>query len=340
MSSPPSLDELTQFGVRPADEHQHPFDATDPTWNESIFYDWYSADGRLAGHVRLGLMPGQDRVWLWLYLFDGTRWVAVDEARLPLANFDWERFTYDHTGLRFEREVVEELLHNRLRVSAFGRVVAGPEVGRVLPVSVDLDIYGIGPCHSVGDTGVEGHSHGQLSAARFEQPTRVTGSFRIGSEHFELDARGERDHSWGPRMWNMEWRFLVLNGETFRRQAVAVSFGDGEPDEDALMVGYSSDERGSSDIDSVRFELRYSDDAQQPFEGRVQARYENGAELCGTLICVSACELDATHVFSPPQPSRYQRALVRYTPDDGSAACLGWLEINRFLQPMVFEDEA
>jgi hypothetical protein len=55
---------------------------------------------------------------------------------------------------------------------------------------------------------------------------------------------------------------------------------------------------------------------------------------------VTACEIDATHAFSPPQPSRYERALVRFTPDDGGAACLGWLEVNRFLQPVVFEDEA
>jgi hypothetical protein len=339
MTDIPSMDELTQFGVRPADEHQHPFDADDPTWNESLFYDWYTDDGRLAGHVRLGCMPGQRRVWLWVYLFDGARWVAVDEARLPISGLDWDTFTYDNAGLRFERQVVDELLHNKVRVSAFGRVIAGPGVGRVLPVTIDLDVFGIGACHSVGDTGVDGHSHGELSAARFEQPTRVTGHFSVGGERFDVVGRGERDHSWGPRMWNMEWRFLVLNGETFRRQAVAVSFGEGEPDEDALVVGYSSDASGTSDIDSVRFELRYADDAQQPFEGRVRARYENGAELAGSLTCVSAAEIDATHVFSPPQPSRYQRALVRYTPDDGSAPCLGWLEINRFLQPVVFEGD-
>ena len=336
----PSLDELTQFGVCPADEHQHPFDASDPTWNESIFYDWYTDDGGIAGHVRLGLMPGQERVWLWIYLFDGTRWVAVDEARLPLSRFDWDTFTYDAHGLRFEREVVQELLHNRVQASAFGRVIAGPDVGRVLPVSLALDVFGIGACHSVGDTGVSGHSHGQLSAARFEQPTRVSGHFHVDGQRFEVEGRGERDHSWGPRMWNMEWRFLVLNGERYRRQAVAVSFGDGEPDEDALMVGYSSDESGTADLDQVRFTLRYTDDAQQPYEGRVDARYEDGATLAGTLVCVSAAEIDASHTFSPPQPSRYQRALVRFTPDDGGPPCLGWLEINRFLQPLVFEDEA
>ena len=336
----PSLAELTQFGIRPADEHAHPFDAADPTWNESLFYDWYTADGGLAGHLRIGVMPGQERVWFWLYLFDGARWIAVDEARLPLAGFDWERWSYRMAGLSFEREVVEELLHNRVRARAFGRVIAGPGVGRVLPVSVDLDVFGIGACHSVGDRGVDGHSHDELSALRFEQPTRIIGHFAVDGQRFDVDGRGERDHSWGPRMWNMTWRFLVLNGESFRMQAVTVAFGDAEPDEEPIMVGYLSHADGTADIDTVSLELVFTDDAQQPFSGRVHARYEGGAEVAGTITSVTACEIDATHAFSPPQPSRYERALVRFTPDDGGATCLGWLEVNRFLQPVIFEDEA
>ncbi len=340
MTATPSTAELTQFGIRPADEHAHPFDAADPTWNESVFYDWYAPDGSLAGHLRIGAMPGQERVWFWLFLFDGARWVAVEETRLPIAGFSWERWSYRGAGLSFEREVVSELLHNRVRATAFGRVIAGPDTGRVLPVSVDLDVFGIGACHSVGDRGVDGHSHDELSALRFEQPTRVTGHFTVGDQRFDVDGRGERDHSWGPRLWNMAWRFLILNGEHFRMQAVLVSFGDAEPDEEPIAVGYLSQTEGTADLDSAHIDLQFSDDAQHPFSGRVDATYEGGAEIRGTISSVTACEIDATHAFSPPQPSRYQRALVRFTPDDGGASCLGWLEVNRFLQPVIFEDEA
>ena len=192
----------------------------------------------------------------------------------------------------------------------------------------------------MGDRGVDGHSHDELSALRFEQPTRVTGHFTVGDQRFDVDGRGERDHSWGPRLWNMAWRFLILNGEHFRMQAVLVSFGDAEPDEEPIAVGYLSQTEGTADLDSAQIDLAFSDDAQQPFAGRVRATYEGGAEIRGTFTSVTACEIDATHAFSPPQPSRYQRALVRFTPDDGGASCLGWLEVNRFLQPVIFEDEA
>ncbi|MBK7779169.1 MAG: hypothetical protein IPI43_34490 [Sandaracinaceae bacterium] len=137
-------------------------------------------------------------MWFWLYVFDGARWIAVDEARLPLSGFDWERWSYRLAGLSFEREVIEELLHNRVRARAFGRVIAGPGVGRVLPVSVDLDVFGIGACHSVGDRGVDGHSHDELSALRFEQPTAHHGALPAWTASASRwTGAASATHSWG-----------------------------------------------------------------------------------------------------------------------------------------------
>ena len=59
---------LMQFGIRPHDEGAHRFDPEDELWNESLFYDWYTEDGSLAGHCRIGVLPTQKRIWFWLYV--------------------------------------------------------------------------------------------------------------------------------------------------------------------------------------------------------------------------------------------------------------------------------
>lgn len=342
---------IGQFGIRAADEGLHRHDPDDELWNESLFYDWYTEDGSLAGHCRIGLLPAQDRIWFWLYVYDGTSWIAVDEARLPLSGLETAEdhtWSYTQPGLEFSRTVGEGLRHNTLRVRTFGRVISGDGIGRVVPVEVDVRVVGMGPCHSVGDVGVDGHTSDTYSAARFEQPTCTFGHMTIDGEEHPLDARGERDHSWGPRMWNMDWRFLVLNRPGLRAQAARICFDaedpaisrgdaghgqDGDDEDDAMTVGYFSvghDAADTKHVEQVRFALTFDDDMCNPWHGRAELDVEDGPTLAGSIECITAAEIDASHVFTPPQQSVYRRALVRFTPDDGSAPCLGWLEINRF----------
>src|ERR1700730_16292055 len=71
------LSELTRFGITPADEHPHPYSPDYEWWNESVFYDWYDHTGSNAGHCRIGWHPNQQRLWVWLFLYNGAEWVAV-----------------------------------------------------------------------------------------------------------------------------------------------------------------------------------------------------------------------------------------------------------------------
>ena len=61
---------------RPDDESLHPAAAGVASWNESVFLDW-AQDERLAGHLRVGRMPGQGRGWIWLFLMQDGEWVAL-----------------------------------------------------------------------------------------------------------------------------------------------------------------------------------------------------------------------------------------------------------------------
>ena len=75
--------DLELYGVRPEDEGLHPFDERDKSWNESVFFDWVE-DERNAGHIRIGRMPGEGRVWVWLHVLHDGEWIVLEHPHLPI----------------------------------------------------------------------------------------------------------------------------------------------------------------------------------------------------------------------------------------------------------------
>ena len=325
----PSLEELTRYGITPQDEAPHPFSPDYEWWNESVFYDWYDADGANAGHCRIGWHPNQQRLWVWLFLWNGAEWVAIEEPRLPLGSLRLPEIAYDDGwGLAFSYTVVEPLRRGRFAARGFGRVLCGPRAGMILPVEVALDIDTVGAAHSLGQQQIPGHSAEGYSVSRFEQPIRVRGRYAIAGVSRDIDARGERDHSWGPRWWNIEWNFCVAHGDAYRFQAAHVRIpGASEIDTGYLHVG----ERTNS-LTALTLDLAFDDAAvTRPVSGRFAFTADGGASLSGRLEPITAAEIDITHTFVPPRRSVYRRALIRVLPDAAPPA-VGWLESNRFVE--------
>ena len=319
--------ELTRFGIRPEDEYPHPYPVTPEHewWNESVFFDWYDTTGTNAGHCRIGWHPNQQRLWLWLYLWNGAEWVVIEETRLPLSDLALPRIAYDRYGLAFSWIATAPLCAGRLQVTGFGRVVSGRRAGMILPVGIDLAVETVGAAHSVGGSAVVGPADIRYRTDRFEQPIRVRGGVRIGEETRDLVARGERDHSWGPRWWNMEWTVLAVHADALRLMSARVRI----PDVTEIAAGYLHRERTCSFTD-VRYEFTF-DDTQvlKPVSGRVVLTADDGGVLAGGVESITGAEIDLSHTFVPPRRSIYRRALIRFTPD-GSAPLLGWVEFNRF----------
>jgi len=320
--------ELYRFGVRPEDEGFHPFDPAVAWWNESWFWDWFDADGRLAGHCRVGTHPNQDRLWVWLYLKRGDEWLAVEEPRLPLGHLAPGRLAYDRFGLAFSWDAADPFRHGRFRCRGFGRVLSGSRAGMILPVSADLEVEGLGPPHSPGQSTAAGHGSETYSASRLEQPIALRGELAVADEVLPFEGRGERDHSWGPRHWNLEWTFLVLNGDALRMMcAVAEIPGVGRFPGGYL---YRDDFQALAEV-ALDVEVA-GRPVLDPVAGRFTVRTESGDALAGTVESVSGTEIDITHTFVPPQRSLYRRALVRARLDGaegGAAPLMGWLEFNR-----------
>lgn len=319
-------EELTRFGISPDDDGFHPFDPDDPTWNESWFWDWYDESGSVAGHCRIGTMPGEDRVWLWLYLLRGDEWFAVEQPFLPIADLRRPELAMEQPGLSFSYRIADPLRAGELRVQAAARVISGPRSGRVVPVAVELDIEALGAPHSTGQGNVAGHESDVYDARRFEQPIALTGTLRFGDDAVAFVGRGERDHSWGPRYWQIEWSFLVANGEDRRLMCVEVRFpGEGDAEATSLAIGYLHD-TATHDLSSVALTVERSEDLAVGVRGRVEVRADDGAALAADFAALRTHEMDLSHVLAPGTPSRYRRSLIRCEPDDGGAPMLGWLE--------------
>jgi len=323
-----SDEDLARFGVAPGDEGAHAFDPDVEWWNESWFWDWYDRDGHVAGHCRIGIHPNQQRAWVWLYLKQGEEWICLEEPRLPLASFDVERLAYEGWGLRFCWEVVSPIRKGRLRFEGFGRVLSGPRTGTMQAAAADLEVEAMGPPHAP-DGMVEGHDSEEYPASRFEQPVAYRGTTRIGSEASRFEGRGERDHSWGPRLWDMEWTFLVLNGETLRCQCAVAEI----PKIGRFPGGYLYRD-GFESLAEVELEVEVEGrPVLDPVAGRFRVVTAAGRELRGGIESLSGIEIDLTHVFSPPQRSLYRRALVRVGIEGEPEPVTGWLEFNRLRVP-------
>lgn len=328
--------DVTKFGVHLHDEFHHPFSADHPDWNESYFFDWYDAAGKNAGHCRVGWHPVQQRILFWLYLYNGSEWLVIEEYRLPFSALELDcedrpgagknAFSYEGWGLAFKYKPQQPLRSGQLSVCGFARVLSGPRQGMVKPIELELNINAIGPPYSRGAGMVDGHSATGFSTNRYEQPTQSQGKMLIDGEVTELNVRGERDHSWGPRPWDMAWQFFVVNNEHFSLLATQVEIPEWPLISMGYYHGHGEDMEALSKTD---FKLTFNSmDPTQTVSGEFSLTCESGREIQGTIETISGTELDITHTFSTPHRSEYRRSLIRCRFDDGGES-IGWLECNR-----------
>jgi hypothetical protein len=324
--------QLSKYGILPADEGFHPVDPDEPSWNESWFWDWFDADGARAGQCRIGTFPGQDRLWIWVYLLrpgpDGSpEWLCIEEPRLALGRLEHPELRFDGWGLRVAWEPKRALLEGTLSIAGRARTISGPRAGRMVDVDVTVEVTAAGVPHSTGQGNVEGHESEGYDARRFEQPIDAAVTVTTDGVTERYDGRGERDHSWGPRAWNIEWTFFAVSRPERRLQFVEVRIkGFDEP----LCIGYSQTPDDAHELTAVSLPVEAHDELATAFSGRVQITDEAGFELAGEIEVLAAHEMDISHCLIPPRGTRYHRALVRIVPEGGGDPYIGWLEDNRF----------
>lgn len=198
----------------------------------------------------------------------------------------------------------------------------------VVPVILKLAVSASGAPHSRGAGEVASHSAENFSSNRYEQPILAHCEVSIGDDHQSLSVRGERDHSWGPRPWDMQWTFLAINSINFSLQATVVHIPDWPP----IARRYFNTECTTAHSTAVDFDLDFNPHrVDQAVNGRITLTTENGMAVSAEIAAIWGTEIDIPHTVDPPKRTEYRRSLV-YCQFQGEYADIsspGWLECNR-----------
>jgi hypothetical protein len=210
---------VTAAGLRlvPQDEFPHPPDAVE-NFNESVYANCFDPRLRMGAWMRLGnrVNEGHAELSVCIYLPDGR--VACQFGRPPIASND----AFDAGGLRYA--VSEPFKTLGMEYEGEVLLLDDPEALRDpgtafrtaprVDAEVRFDIRGVSPTHGGEPTAPE---HERLmyygpafSRGHFNQHTGVRGTIRVGEESYELDGHGWRDHSWGPRYWQVIWAYRLF----------------------------------------------------------------------------------------------------------------------------------
>jgi hypothetical protein len=193
---------LPRSGAKPAplqpnseDEATHT-PGSEPTWNESWYFDAVSDDATLAVYTRIGRVPNQDHcVYTAAIVGRGFSPLLITNYAAPLTAIDDVTQAISVDGLSVHHHLEEPLRRFRVTLDACAqqhRDDAAPlrnETGVHVPVAFDLTWH------------TDGVPFAWRQSTRYEIPCRVTGTVRIGDQKFSFAGPGQRDHSWGSRDW-------------------------------------------------------------------------------------------------------------------------------------------
>ncbi len=305
----------------PADESPHA-PGPEPLWNESWYFDFFTADGQLGGYVRIGKYPNLGVVWYWACLVGSDRnLVTVIDHDVPLPRGD--SLEVRHEGLWADHNIEEPCERWSLGLEAFAVELDHPTdtyhgaAGDRIAFGFDLEWETDGEVfpYPVGLT-------------RYEVPCRVHGEILVGNDTtIALDGFGQRDHSWGLRDW---WALghcwtafrLLDTGERFHAVTTKpeglFAMGYHQPEDGATaVVTHFATTEGLDDegipAGPMQFELRTQD------EGAPTRRFTVEPIAWSPVLLVGPAG----------QQARFPRGMARFTDDDSGATGLGWLEYGQ-----------
>lgn len=306
----------------PTAEHERRHSPDDvELWNESYYLDWFTEDGSLGGYLRIGFYPNMNRIWYWGCLVGRARpLVMVTSHDVPLPKHP-QSLEVRTEGIWADHSVDAPLEQMSVNLEAFALELDDPTDmyreprGTRVPFGFELDFV----------TDRAAYLWPPIQD-RYEIPCSVHGTVQVGSEVIEVDAWGQRDHSWGhPRdWWGMGWfwsagrlddgsRFHAVGGFHLAGGTVADSeFGV------AYFLAPESttfDEFDQVSIDATLGEERIPTAATLRFAG-----------LTMEIEPIAWAPVALDH--HDGRQARFPRALARFVVDDGRVGH-GWIEFNQ-----------
>ena len=298
----------------PLDERRHTPD-DDPLWNESYYLDWFAEDLSVGGYARIGFYPNLGRVWYWACLVGPDRplvTVIDHEVPLPASAASLE---IRHEGLWADHAIEAPNEHMSINLEAFAVALDDPADvyhearGERVPFGFELDFL----------TDRAAYLWPPVTP-RYEIPCRVQGEVLVGSERIEVDAWGQRDHSWGAARdwWSMQWSWSAGRLADGTRWHTAGGFLPGAD----WGVAYRLDPGSGNFAEGDRVGLEVT-------EGRERLPTRTAVEFCGLELEFRPVAYAPVLLVHPDgRAARFPRALAEVRSADGRSGG-GWIEWNQ-----------
>ncbi len=249
--------------------------STDPSWQESYYFNWADADGRYFGLARIGFNPASGTA-------DGLLITVVD-GRLE--------YVYPAVGVSVTPGELTARAERGLAVDNLCFTMREPltrwNVTLTGRTSVDLTWTALAAPHDYHPN--DGHpdtTHDQpgdvvtetatrtADAHHFEQVGTVTGLIRVGGREHRIDALGQRDKSWGVRDWaaisGWEWITGQFGPDLAFNATLSLVHDSGEP------TGFVMRDGVNRALTSVQIDYEWDSTRNVPRSARLNLVDETG----------------------------------------------------------------
>lgn len=164
-------------------------------WNESFYFNFYDRGQDICGFMRIGLKPNkkQKDVFCFLMLPDGNVIGVKDSVAM-------EDNELEAKGLKLVMVEDEKKWH----LEFSGELPKLHKDSEKEPVTFSLDFDTLNNAYDYRES-VSGDKEKiaqAVASEHVEQFGKVLGKLNIGTRVYDINAMGERDHSWGVRDWN------------------------------------------------------------------------------------------------------------------------------------------
>lgn len=285
------------------DERMHPVDAH-PQFNESALLTMFDLEAGAGGFLRIGNRPNEghaEATFCW-FLPDGSALFNFDRA--PISGNDSFRTAQIAVDLVEPGRTLRATFNGQAHHLASARALVDPKAAFTgspkVEASLDLTLTGVSPLY--GGTPFPGLTVG----GHYEQHMRIEGALTLDSRTTAVHALGNRDHSWGPRVWQATHADRTLwctFGDDFGI-ATSLTWHSRYPDEYEVIGYVWRDGRMTRIID-----------------GSVQSRFEDPAHIFHTDFTARLHLEDGTSLLL--EGKALQIAPLRHR-REGQTTYIGW----------------
>jgi len=183
-------------------------------WNESFYFNYYDKTNHICSFMRIGLTPNKQSKNMFVFLLMPNLKLGM-RAEEPYNDHDTKTpLSLQINDLCFEKIQDED----EWSLSYDGPMINphNPQAGPPVFISFKLNYKAAHPIFNYRDCPITKHQK-QLSekvaSEHLEQYGRIKGTLSINDTTFQIDALGERDHSWGIRDWTAPKQWIWLTGQ-------------------------------------------------------------------------------------------------------------------------------